>query len=91
MKRIVLKGSKMEEPDKSKKQLELDKKEKPGVASGLKVLNSTFLFLAIGITISTYGYSRIIIPKDVKFLMWLVWNTRSCKYISRKGLWGDGA
>ncbi|MED2592807.1 Stk1 family PASTA domain-containing Ser/Thr kinase [Bacillus thuringiensis] len=61
---IVLKGSKVEEPIRAEA-AELDKKKKRS-NKWLKVLISTFLFLAIGITLALTVIPGLFIPKDVK-------------------------
>ena len=60
---IVLKGSKVEEPIRAEA-AELDKKKRSN--KWLKVLISTFLFLAIGITLALTVIPGLFIPKDVK-------------------------
>ncbi|MCI4060817.1 serine/threonine protein kinase, partial [Bacillus cereus] len=61
---IVLKGSNVEEPIRSEA-AELDKKKKRS-KKWLKVLISTFLFLAIGIKLALTVIPGLFIPKDVK-------------------------
>lgn len=61
---IVLSGSKVDEP-KRKEHTELDKKKKRS-NKWIKVLITTFLLLAIGITLALTVIPGFFIPKDVK-------------------------